>query len=206
MLRFLRRQGVMRSVVAMILLGGSLSAHAITYIYTGNQFDFAGSDITTPCDPGTGGCLIDSVTVTLDFAAPLGANLALATVTPDAWSISDGLTTVTDMTAGIASTMPLFEMRLGTDGSGNIDEWLIDINPTSPGSVSAGEWSGTRTRNFDNGNFVDDQTRYCQAGSCSSQGLAMVVDNAGEWTVIPLPAGIWLFIGALGALLGLRRR
>lgn len=202
--RFSRRKGLIRPVLAMLLLGSSLSAHAITYSYTGNQFDFAGSDITTPCDPGTGGCLIDSVTVSLDFAAPLGANLALATVSPDAWSISDGLTTITDMTPGIAMTGFLFSMQVGTDGSGNIDEWLIDINPTDPNTVSAGEWSGTRTRNFIDG--TDDQTRYCQAGSCSNQGLAIVNDNPGVWTVIPLPAGIWLFIGALGALLGLRRR
>lgn len=200
----LRRTGVMHLLAAAVLAGSSLSAHAITYEYQGNLFDFPSSTIDLPCDPGTGGCMISSVMVSLEFAAPLAANLAFGSVTPDAWLIFDGLTTITDATPGIAMSGFLFAMSVGTDGLGDIDEWNIDINPTSPGTVATEEWSRTRTIN--QGGAISDDTRYCQAGSCSSQGLAIIADNAGTWTTIPLPAGVWLFAGALGALIGARRR
>ena len=48
-----RYSGVKRLVFAVFLLSLALPANAVTYVYTGNQFDFAGSDITTPCDPGS---------------------------------------------------------------------------------------------------------------------------------------------------------
>jgi hypothetical protein len=95
-------------------------------------------------------------------------------------------------------------LQVGTDGLGDINEWLIDINPTSPGTVSTGEWSGTRTRNTSG--FVDDQTRYCQTGACSFQGLAISGNNAGTWNIVPVPAAAWLFGSALGLLGWLKRR
>lgn len=197
-----RSVGLGGALVALLALS---SAEAATiYQYQGNSFDFPASTITTPCDPGTGGCLITNVTVTLEFAAALAADLSIASVTPDAWSISDGLTTITDTTPGIATTSPLFLIQVGTDNLGNIDEWLIDINPTNPNVANPGEWSGTRTR--DTSGFIDDQTRYCQSGACSFQGLAISDDNAGTWSIVPVPAAAWLFGSALGLLGWLKRR
>jgi hypothetical protein len=200
----LRLTGVMHLVLAAVLLAASLSAHAITYSYQGNALVAGVPPITQPCVFGDPGCAISAITVSLDFGTALAADLAIGNVTPDAWAISDGLTTVTDMTPGIDPTFPIFAIQVGTDSLGDIDEWYIDINPLGAGSVGVGEWSGMRTRNTSG--TIDDQTRYCQAGSCSQQGLALLLGSPGTWTTIPLPAAVWLFGGALGALLGVRRR
>lgn len=200
----LRRTGVMHLVLAAVLLAASWSAQAITYSYQGNALVSGVPPIMEPCMFGTGGCAISDITVSLEFGTALAADLAIGNVTPDTWSISDGLTTVTDATAGIESSPPFFFLQVGTDSLGDIDEWYIDINPIGAGSVGVGDWSGMRTRNT--GSTIDDQTRYCQAGSCSSQGLALLLGAPGSWTTIPLPAGVWLFGGALSVLLGVRRR
>ncbi len=158
------------SVALVSLLAVSDADAATIYQYQGNQFDTVDAGFTSPCTPLTGMCPISNVTVTLEFATALAAGLSLANVSPDSWSISDGLTTITNLTAGIATTSPNFFLQVGTDGSGSINKWYIDINPTNPSAVMAGNWSGTRTISPDAP--FDDQTRYCQEGSCTNQAVA----------------------------------
>jgi MYXO-CTERM domain-containing protein len=108
------RQGlqlILPLVVTAWLAAPSI-CHATVLSYTGNVF-------TTFDAPYTG---TDKVTASITLAAPLADNLNLASVTPLAFSVSDGVQTITDKTA-IGST----RFEFSTDSSGNIIDWSIDV-------------------------------------------------------------------------------
>jgi hypothetical protein len=95
-----------------IALVSSPAAHAdVIYTYTGNDF-------TRFTGPYTG---TDKVTATITLANPLGASLALTAVTPLAFTLSDGVQTLTDATPSLQD-----RFDFTTDSSGTIKYWLVD--------------------------------------------------------------------------------
>src|SRR5215469_13554072 len=87
----------------------AVQAVPTTYDYTGNPFTSAISPYTTS----------DFVTAMVTLANPLPANMALTVVTPTAFSLSDGVQTITNLTASSSS----FEFATGP--TGQITQWDI---------------------------------------------------------------------------------
>jgi hypothetical protein len=95
-----------------IVYPASVQAVPITYQYTGNPFTF----VTDP--PYT---TSDFVTAMVTLAGPLGKNRPLTLVTPTAFTLSDGVQTITNLT----STSFLF--RFATGPTGAITVWGIVV-------------------------------------------------------------------------------
>ena len=88
----------------------SVQAVPTTYQYTGNPFTVATGPYTTS----------DFVTAMITLAGPLGANMPLTEVTPIAFTLSDGVQTITNNGPGsVFFTSFLF----ATDASGAISMW-----------------------------------------------------------------------------------
>ena len=176
-------------------------ATTVQYNYTGFTFDT--NDATNPlCTIGAADCFTH-VTASFELSTALGTNMAATTITPDAWSISDGLTTITDQTVDFF----LFTLLIGTDASGNIDRWRF---LAANSALSLGEVSQIETT-FNASLPTIDDARYCTVGttsSCSFVAVASLSSNPGSWTVVttPLPATAWLFASGLLGLLGISRR
>jgi len=128
----------------------------ITYTHTGNPF----TDVTGP--PYT---TSDRVTGTVTLASPLGINLPFGTtVTPLAFSFSDGVQTITNLNANPGS---IFEF--GTGPTGAITGWGIAVDT---GLVNPPD-SITTSPAFDRGHL---------AGFSTPTG--QVSDNPGVWTTV----------------------
>jgi len=163
--------------IAVMSLGASPAA-AITYHYLGQPFAaFADGPYTTS----------DLVAGDVTLAAALSNAPGGQIVTPTAFSFSDGVQTISDATATMAS----FEFE--TDILGNIIGWAVNLTAASGGIETQNE-GGTATDSV-----------YAIGG----QGQNM--DEAGTWTVVtttPIPATLPLLASGLGAmgLLGWRKR
>src|SRR5947207_7645864 len=94
------------------LLSQPMFAVPTTYVYTGNPFTFAVSPYTTS----------DRVTGTVELASPLPPNFDLATVSPLAFSFSDGVQTITSATVGEVGVF-----KFHTDSTGSITEWEVSL-------------------------------------------------------------------------------
>ncbi len=173
------------AVTLIVGTAAAVQAAEMKYIYTGNTLG-AGS-ITNPCTPGDMGCDIDSITVEIihdEFPSNQVLTNILATAT--SWSISDGLTTVTDM-----SGWDMFEFSVGT-GAEAIpipNDWRILVAIAG----LAGEPTELRTRSV-NHTSSGDFIQYCQIDNglaCTSQGNASGTAD-GVWTVVPVAQGMEL--------------
>jgi hypothetical protein len=135
----------------------------ITYSYTGNPF----TSVTGP--PYT---TSDRVTGTVTLASPLGINLPFGTtVTPLAFSFSDGVQTITNLNANPGS---IFEF--GTGPTGAITGWGIAVDT---GAVLPPDSIGTFLNPFSPQGAFD---RGHLAGFSTPTG--QVSDNPGVWTTV----------------------
>ena len=92
--------------------------------YTGNPFTFATGPYTTS----------DFVTAMITLAGPLGANMPLTEVTPIAFTLSDGVQTITNNGPGfVFFTSFLF----ATDASGTISMWSVVVETIHNGTTGA---------------------------------------------------------------------
>jgi hypothetical protein len=106
------RCSLMFTAVAALSVAYPTSVQAVptTYQYTGNPFTVATGPYTTS----------DFVTAMITLAGPLGANMPLTEVTPIAFTLSDGVQTITNNGPGfVFFTSFLF----ATDASGAISMW-----------------------------------------------------------------------------------
>jgi hypothetical protein len=105
-------------VCALVIFASALPASAnTTYTYTGQPFvGFSGTD---SCSGGVGEC---SISGSFTVATPLGDNFAFSEITPLSFSFTDGVTTINQSNF---STIVAFEV--GTDGSGDINQWQIQV-------------------------------------------------------------------------------
>src|SRR5258708_3470790 len=76
-------------LAVVILSVTAVQAVPTTYQYHGNPFTFVSGTYSTS----------DSVSGMLTLAAPLGVNTPLTAVSPTAFTLSDGLTTITNLSA-----------------------------------------------------------------------------------------------------------
>jgi hypothetical protein len=137
----------------------SVQAVPTTYVYTGNPFTSALCDYTTS----------DFVTAMVTLAAPLADNMALGSVTPLAFTLSDGVQTFTINTATTLSTF-----RFQTDASGVITGWDIEVfTDANRGILTVSGVAGLVTTDGGGGTDVNNRARNRNA--------------PGEWTVASVP-------------------
>jgi hypothetical protein len=192
--RFMKKLGVLGAVCACVLpfvFCNTSQAATVQYNYTGMPF-------VTNVTPFT----LNKITATFELSAALGVIPDTPDIVPNAWSISDGLTTITDGATDFDLTL-----KVGTNASGDITRWnfLVVRNNTS----QLNELYSMRTT-FSANAGTEDDTTYCTVSpspSCTF-AVARVSNMEGEWktNTVPLPAAVWLFGSGLLGLLGITRR
>jgi hypothetical protein len=166
-------------VTGFIVLAGLQSAvRAETYTYTGDVFETA----TTPYT------LTDFVSGFFTLASPLADNLAFGTITPASYSFTDKVQT-------FASTSPPPDVtfEVGTDASGNINKWFVQLengfNIVSTSSISS-----------------DFGETLVAAGSNLGEPGAWVASGGGGGSTVPEPSYPALIGIAMAAIAVVRRR
>jgi hypothetical protein len=154
------------------------SAHAsVVYLYTGNAFDnFVGS-------PGVDGS--NFISATLTFDSPLAGGLVFfnASTTVQAWSITDGVHTLTSSTPGVS----VGDMFVSTDAGGNIiAQWslLISLGTARLKSEDCPGFCGT---------VGDDYTDATALAAASASSPGTWVTQA----AVPEAGAAWLLAGPL---------
>ena len=104
-------------------------AGSITYTYTGNDFNII---VGTP-----GVTTSDFISITATFANPL-PDQSIISDTPDSWSITDGVNTITSSTPSVTYASFAFAASNGT-----IEAWGIHVNTDTENleSYSSGAYS-----------------------------------------------------------------
>jgi hypothetical protein len=173
------RKLLISSALAVLFAMDAVSARAdVVYSYTGVAFTTVSGSYTTSM----------KVTGSIDLTSALGANFGPATVTPNSFSFSDGLQTITNTTPSVSS---FFVLQTGFFG--NINFWQIVL------AILLGEVVDeiVVTLSGDHAEFVPSQAFNNTAGSWSA-----------PVSTVPLPTTLPLFATGLGALglLGWRRK
>lgn len=200
----LRLLSVVCACVLPLVVINPVQAVPVQYSYAGNDFT-ANNDPKPMCNFGDAGCF-SHITASIALSTALAANQGLTTITPDAWSISDGMTTITDQTAQTDGFSLFGPLQVGTDGSGKINEWRFIVQRLSGTTQLEDELIFMQTINSSGAN---DSTAYCRVpnGTFCDTAATISVINAGSWTMTtPLPAAVWLFASGLLGLLGITRR
>lgn len=168
------------ALLTALLLPAPLLADT-TYTYTGNDFTFAVAPFTTS----------DSVSGWFTVAWPLPGNLSTGFFTPEAFSFTDGVDTITNATATLTSSFSSFS----TNTSGDITGWevyllLPDYNLVASESIptSSEDLSSVATMGADNSN---DPGTWTESGSTSP---------------VPEPESLILVGTGLAAAAGIARR
>ena len=100
--------------VAALSLAYPASVQAVptTYQYTGNPFTDVSGPYTTS----------DFVTAMITLAGPLGANMPLTEVSPIAFTLSDGVQTITNI-----DPILFLHLKFATDATGSIRLWQVAV-------------------------------------------------------------------------------
>jgi hypothetical protein len=177
------------AVLATVLLPLPCLADTM-YTYAGNSFTAVSGEYTTS----------DSVSGEFTLASSLAANMTIATITPDSFSFTDGIHSVTSENIGAGSGI----FAISTDSAGNIDSWAIQIvfnDPTAIVIVSRNLPGVSSSPFLDLGIDLAPNT----SGS--------VTDDPGIWTAsavtAPVPESSSLMLvatGIVGAAASIRRR
>lgn len=175
------RINILRYRISVLTLGCLLAfgiqpakADAV-YTYTGKPFTIVSAPYTTA----------DFVSGELTLAAPLAPNLPLSDLTNiDSFSLSDG-----QQTLGSSTPLPLQEIQVSTDASGNITSWHIFL--------------GLSTSHFISTQDIPNVT--ADAGALNSTQQADNDATPGVWrssvSATPEPASLALFTAGLLALM-----
>jgi len=164
-------------LVGLAVLGSAEAYADVIYTYTGRDF-------TTADPPYT---LADRVTGYFTLSQPLGDGLQNATITPLSFSFSDGVQTITNLSANVFAHF----QNIYTDGSGMPTAVFINITADS-GNIEV------RTPNGDSAELFTGEPL---PHASSSAGGTFVVST------VPEPASAAMFgAGLLGLVLLHRQR
>ncbi|HEY1471916.1 MAG TPA: hypothetical protein VGF61_22950 [Candidatus Acidoferrum sp.] len=130
-----------------LLTAASVQAVPTTYSYTGRPFTSVSGPYTTS----------DFVSGTVTFASPLGDNFPFGSVSPTAFSFSDGTQTITNAGASVLAS------SFGTGPAGQITRWTFVIQTQFGGGITTSNpplgVSGDQGRNlFGGGNASNNGT------------------------------------------------
>lgn len=164
--------------VCILCLVTNLANASVFYSYTGKNYEITLGGMP-PYDTSM------RVTVTLEFASPLPANLADANVNPISFHFTDGVNTITEN-----SDIEEQAFRFATDATGNITLWYVSTKTAlpSPSKVGDQQWD---IATLNTGTQVD----YGSILTCvidSSCGIfevesGQISNNPGEWILGLLP-------------------
>ena len=143
--------------VAALSLAYPASVQAVptTYQYTGNHFTEVSGPYTTSM----------FVTAMVTLAGPLGANMPLTNVTPTAFTLTDGVQTISDLTPSFFAVF-----QFATDATGAISDWEIEVTDF------AGRLILTHSQVFPPNPAEDD-------GVDGSGGFGQNFNKPGQWSV-----------------------
>jgi hypothetical protein len=172
---------------------------SVIYSYTGNNFDsfFSQNNSAELIDP-----IYDTsmqVTGFVELETFLSPNLTGVSLAPINAIFSDGLFTISYYNGS-----PRNSIIVSTNESGNIIDWTIiltsELDILTFGEVAK---SITALPAFDQGGHG-----YCIDTACSviESHEVYVMGKPGAWSVVPIPAGFWLFGSGLVGLIGIARR
>jgi len=110
------------TAVAALSIAYPVSVQAVptTYQYTGNPF----TDVRAPYTTS------DFLTAMVTLAGPLGANMPLTNVTPTAFTLTDGVQTISNLNA-----MFFLFFQFATDATGAISEWEVFVSTVDFGQI-----------------------------------------------------------------------
>jgi len=186
-------------VTGLILFCGLQSARAdVTYSYTGDTFGFDSDCCGYASSPYT---LSDNVSGSFTLAAALGDSMSLTDITPDvtSFSFSDGVQTLTN-----ASGLPDITFEVGTDASGNIDAWFINLENPSPFVQIFTE----STPNREDGGSSSGGEGYIFYQPIGEDPQPGWTSSAATTSPVPEPNMSWILFGFLtggGAIMRFRR-
>jgi hypothetical protein len=106
------RSAVAPGVLLLAMLCTPQANAGVVYTYTGMDFFYSGGPFTTS----------DSISGSFTVPTALSDDLSNVSITPESFTFSDGVYTVTDVTAHDAF------FSLTTNGVGQITDWSVDIN------------------------------------------------------------------------------
>jgi hypothetical protein len=169
---------------------------AVIYTYTGNAFDSFSSPSSYDSSM--------MVTVTLELPSKLEPNLNGVDVVPLSFDFNDGVQNISEANATEAT------FNFSTDATGAITEWFVravidfPFLPPEPNDTSSS--INTTKGTFSGNDFGGTVT--CLDFDCISSinDFGTVVSNPGAWSVVPIPAAVWLFGSGLLGLIGVARR
>ena len=198
------RRGLLAALFLWAILFPPVIANALTtYTYTGNVFDTI-ADETPP-----GGSYDNTMFVSGSFslATPLVMDFLFGNITPLAFSFTDGRNTLTNFNSTIV------EFLVGTDSSGNIDEWGINVFVDFPSIVVGQQAKSISTSTI----LSSDKGEISEIFNVDSVGsFAASSDSAenavpGSWirttiAAVPEPSSLLLFTSGLLGLPIVRRK
>ena len=120
------------------------------------------------------------------------------------YSFSDGVTTYTD-----TDPEGWTQFLVNTDSDGNITNWNIDIQDiySQLPTLQPGDIVSRIVSNLDADRADVHQCDFIVVTCIFSQiDGASIYSNPGSWSVVPIPAAIWLFGSGLIGLVGVARR